>query len=135
MTFDCAGFSNTLDNALDATRRDGQVVLVAVPWEPMPLEPADWMAREVDLRVSFASLPEDWRIALNLLSTGGIAGESLLTDTSLIPPRWHPGSIRRLDEAVVAAPGRDSALEVEVEAPTLFELVIRVRPLPLRPGE
>ena len=82
--FDCAGFGKTLDNALDATRRDGQVVLVAVSWDPVPLEPADWMAREVDLRVSFASRPEDWRIALNMLSTGKISGEALVTDTSII---------------------------------------------------
>ena len=82
--FDCAGFKNTLDQAFGAARRDGQVVLVAVPWEPLPLEPADWMAREVDFRVSFASQPEDWRIALDLLSSGKISGEALMSDTSTI---------------------------------------------------
>lgn len=84
VTFDCAGFGGTLDQAFDATRRDGQVVLVAVPWEPVPLEPADWMAREVDFRVSFASLPEDWRIALDLLSNGRISGEALMSEASTI---------------------------------------------------
>ena len=44
--FDCAGMRETLDQALDAAGRAGQVVLVAVRWEPMPLEPANWMARE-----------------------------------------------------------------------------------------
>lgn len=82
--FDCAGFKETLDQAFEATKRDGQVVLVAVPWEPLPLEPADWMAREVDFRVSFASAPEDWRIALELLASGRISADALLSEASFI---------------------------------------------------
>ena len=84
VSFDCAGFGDTLDQAFAATRRKGQVVLVAVPWEPMPLEPADWMAREVDFRVSFASEPEDWRVALDLLATERISGEALISEASSI---------------------------------------------------
>ena len=75
---------NTLDQALVAVRRRGQVVLVAVPWEPMPLQPADWMAREVDLRVSFGGDPSDWRAALDLLASGRISGEALISDASFI---------------------------------------------------
>jgi (R,R)-butanediol dehydrogenase/meso-butanediol dehydrogenase/diacetyl reductase len=82
--FDCAGFGDTLDQAFAATRRSGQVILVAVPWKPMPLEPADWMAREVDFRVSFASEPEDWRVALDLLASGRISGDALLSESSSI---------------------------------------------------
>jgi (R,R)-butanediol dehydrogenase/meso-butanediol dehydrogenase/diacetyl reductase len=44
VVFDCAGLKNTLQQAFDAVRRGGQVVLVAVPWEPLPLLPAEWMA-------------------------------------------------------------------------------------------
>jgi (R,R)-butanediol dehydrogenase/meso-butanediol dehydrogenase/diacetyl reductase len=82
--FDCAGLGDTLDQAFDSARRSGQVVLVAVPWEPLPLRPADWMGREVDFRVSFASDPEDWRIALDLLASGKISGDALMSDTSTI---------------------------------------------------
>ena len=82
--FDCAGIGDTLDQALLAVRRAGQVMLVAVPWEPMPLQPADWMAREVDLRVSFGGQPADWRIALDLLAAGRISGEALISDASFI---------------------------------------------------
>ncbi|MXY78263.1 MAG: zinc-binding dehydrogenase [Chloroflexi bacterium] len=82
--FDCAGLGNTLDQALVAVRRRGQVVLVAVPWEPMPLQPADWMAREVDLRVTFGGNPSDWRAALDLLASGRISGEALISDASSI---------------------------------------------------
>ncbi len=82
--FDCAGLGGTLDQALQAVRRAGQVVLVAVPWEPMPLQPADWMAREVDLRVTFGGDPSDWRAALDLLASGRISGEALISDASFI---------------------------------------------------
>ena len=82
--FDCAGLKDTLNQAFDATRRDGQVILVAVPWEPLPIDPVDWMGREVDFRVSFASLPEDWRIALDLLSSGRISAQALMSEASFI---------------------------------------------------
>ncbi|MBM3139487.1 MAG: zinc-binding dehydrogenase [Chloroflexi bacterium] len=84
VVFDCAGIGATLDQALDATRPAGQVVLVAVPWEPLSLEPANWMAREVDLRVSFASEPEDWHRALALMASGRISAAALISETSFI---------------------------------------------------
>ena len=84
VVFDCAGFKDTLNQAFDSTRRDGQVVLVAVPWEPLPIEPVDWMAREINFRVSFASQPEDWRIALELLSSGRISADALMSEASFI---------------------------------------------------
>jgi len=84
VVFDCAGLKDTLHQAFDATRRNGQVVLVAVPWEPLPVDPVDWMGREVDFRVSFASDPEDWRIALDLLSSGRISAAQLMSEASFI---------------------------------------------------
>jgi len=84
VTFDCAGLGGTLDQAFDATRRAGQVMLVAVPWEPLTIGPADWMAREVDFRTSFASYPEDWRIALDLFASGRVTTKPLLSEASFI---------------------------------------------------
>jgi (R,R)-butanediol dehydrogenase/meso-butanediol dehydrogenase/diacetyl reductase len=84
VVFDCAGLKNTLQQAFDAVRRDGQVVLVAVPWEPMPLLPAEWMAREIDFRSSWGSLPEDWQSALKLLADGKISASALMSNTSII---------------------------------------------------
>jgi threonine dehydrogenase-like Zn-dependent dehydrogenase len=42
------------------------------------------MAREVDFRTSFASHPEDWRIALDLFATGRISTAPLLSEASFI---------------------------------------------------
>ena len=84
VVFDCAGLGDTLNQAFDSVRRGGQVVLVAVPWEPVPLQPADWMAREVDFRTSFAGEPADWRVALELMASGKISGAALTSEASFI---------------------------------------------------
>lgn len=82
--FDCAGLKKTLQQAFDSVKRAGQVVLVAVPWEPLPLLPAEWMAREIDFRSSWGGLPEDWRISLDLMRQGKISAQALMSDTSFI---------------------------------------------------
>lgn len=83
--FDCAGTQSTLDQALNTVRRSGQVVLVAVPWEAMPLMPADWMAREIKFQASFGSRPEEWRIVLKLMQCGKLAVQELIPEGSIIP--------------------------------------------------
>ena len=83
--FDCAGIRTTLDQAMNTVRRAGQVVLVAVPWEPLPLLPADWMAREIRFHSSWGSSPGEWKISLELMRTGRISMKPLLSESSFIP--------------------------------------------------
>ena len=85
VVFDCAGLGSTLDQAFNLVPRGGQVVLVAVPWEPMPVLPAEWMSREVDFRTSFGSRHDDWLISLNLLERGKIDVAPLLSEEGFIP--------------------------------------------------
>ncbi|MDA0232457.1 MAG: zinc-binding dehydrogenase [Chloroflexi bacterium] len=84
VVFDCAGLKNTLDQAFLSVRRSGQVILVAVPWEPLPILPSDWMAREIDFRASWGGLPEDWRISLDLMRLGKVNAGVLISENSLI---------------------------------------------------
>ena len=85
VVFDCAGIRNTLDQAFDTVRRDGQVVLVAVPWEPMPLNPVDWMVGEKEFKASWGSQPDDWRRSLELMEAGKITVGPLLSESSYVP--------------------------------------------------
>ena len=85
VVFECAAASATLDQALNMVRRNGQVVLVAIVWEQTPLLPPDWMAREVSLKTSFGSQPEDWRIALDLIRSGRVTMEPLVSEASYLP--------------------------------------------------
>jgi (R,R)-butanediol dehydrogenase/meso-butanediol dehydrogenase/diacetyl reductase len=108
VTIDCAGLGTTLNQAFDSTRPGGQVVLVAVPWEPLSIEPVDWMAREIDMRVSFASQPEDWRIALAMLADGRISTAPLMQESSLI-------RIEQIQQAFEALTAPSSELQVVID--------------------
>jgi (R,R)-butanediol dehydrogenase/meso-butanediol dehydrogenase/diacetyl reductase len=85
IVFDCAGFPSTLDQAFNIVRRAGQVVLVAVPWEELPLRPVDWMAREISFKASWGSLPGDWHRAIRLMASGKLTVKPMIGDVESIP--------------------------------------------------
>jgi (R,R)-butanediol dehydrogenase/meso-butanediol dehydrogenase/diacetyl reductase len=83
--FECAAAPPTLDQALNTVRRGGQVVLVAIAWEPVSVLPADWMAREVKLQASFGSRPENWQTSLRLMQSGQVNVGPMLEEASFVP--------------------------------------------------
>jgi (R,R)-butanediol dehydrogenase/meso-butanediol dehydrogenase/diacetyl reductase len=85
LVFECAAARSTLDDALQMVRRNGQVMLVAITWEPTELLPPDWMAREVGVQASFGTRPEDWRIALDLIRSGKVSMDPLVSDAGFLP--------------------------------------------------
>ena len=97
VVFDCAGARSTLDEALSMVRRSGQVVLIALSWEQTSVLPVDWAAREVSLQTSFASTPEDWRVALELIKSGKVTMDPLLSDADFIEME----DIQRAFEALI----------------------------------
>ena len=66
-------------------RRFGQVVLVAIAWKPTSVLPVEWLGREVEMKASASKTPEDWARALELIRTGKVRMEPLLSDTSFVP--------------------------------------------------
>ena len=96
VVFECAAAKSTLDDALQMVRRNGQVMLVAITWEPTELLPPDWMAREVGLQASFGTRPEDWRIALDLIRTGKVTMDPLVSDASFLPLENIQGAFEAL---------------------------------------
>ena len=85
VVFDCAGVKGTLDQAANMVRPRGQVVLIAVPWEPLPLEPADWMARHINIQTIFGHDPADWHTVLKLMQTRKIIVEPMLRESDFVP--------------------------------------------------
>ena len=85
IVFECAAAKPTLEQALNMVCRRGQIVLVAIAWEPVEVLPANWMAHEVELRSSFGSVPEDWRTSLELVRSGGVRMGPMLTEAGFIP--------------------------------------------------
>jgi threonine dehydrogenase-like Zn-dependent dehydrogenase len=57
---------------------------VALAWEKTAVLPVDWIAREIKLQASFGSLPEDWRIALDLMRSGKVSVGPMLSEDSFI---------------------------------------------------
>ncbi len=85
VVFECAAAKGTLDQALNMVRRNGQVVLVAIVWEETGVLPPDWMGREVNLQTAFGSRPIDWRISLDLMKSGQVTMEPLVSEASFLP--------------------------------------------------
>ena len=85
IVYDSAGIRDTVDQAATIARRNGQVVLVAVPWKPTPLVPVDWMTREVNIQTSWGQRPEEWLIALDLMKSGKVSIEPMLNEVDFIP--------------------------------------------------
>ncbi len=85
VVFECAASRSTLDQALDMARRGGQVVLVAIAWEPTAVLPPNWIARQVSLQSTFGADPQDWRIALELIRAGKVTMEPLVSEASFLP--------------------------------------------------
>ena len=51
----------------------------------MPLNPVDWMAREIKFQASWGSRPEDWQRSLELMRTGKVNVAPLLSEESYVP--------------------------------------------------
>ena len=85
LVFDCAGVGSTVNQALDMARRNGQVMLLAVPWKQISILPVDWMAREVELQSTFGARPVDWRVAMDLIRSGKVAIDPILSKDEFIP--------------------------------------------------
>ena len=84
VAFDCAGVKGTLDQSASMVRPRGQAVLIAVPWEPLPLEAADWMARHINVQTTFGQDPGDWHTTLNLMQRGSIDVRPMLQESDFI---------------------------------------------------
>jgi threonine dehydrogenase-like Zn-dependent dehydrogenase len=96
VVFECAAAPSTLEQALDLSARGGQVVMIAIAWEPTPVVPPNWMAREVRMQSSFGTQPEDWRIALELMRSGKVSVDHMLSATNFVPLEGIQGAFEAL---------------------------------------
>jgi (R,R)-butanediol dehydrogenase/meso-butanediol dehydrogenase/diacetyl reductase len=96
VVFECAAAPSTLEQALDLSARGGQVVMIAIAWEPTPVAPPNWMAREVRMQSSFGTQPEDWRIALELMRSGRVSVDHMLGATNFVPLEGIQGAFEAL---------------------------------------
>jgi len=81
VAFECAGARPTLQQALELVRMGGQVVVVALAWEPVDCLPVEWVGREVELKSVYSHLNSEWPISMGLLASGAIQTRPLISRT------------------------------------------------------
>ena len=84
IVFDCACIGETFNDSLNSTKRNGQVMLVGVPWDNLFFKPIDWQAREINIQSTFGAHPEDWKIAMKLIEAKKIDLDIMLPKESFI---------------------------------------------------
>ncbi len=84
VVYECASARPTLSQAFNMARRGGQVMLVAIAWEPTAVVPVEWMAREISLAASFGTDPRDWATVLSLIRDRKIDVSVMATDAGTI---------------------------------------------------
>jgi len=90
VAFDCAGARPTLQQGLELVRMGGQLVVVALAWEPVECLPVEWVGREVELKSCYGHLNGEWPISMRLLASGEVQTKPLISKVI---------ELGRLDEA------------------------------------
>ncbi len=84
LAFDCAAAKPTLQQGLEMVRRGGEVTIISMAWEDVPLLTVEWIGREVEMKASYGSTPDDWQIVLNLMERGKIDSGPMVDQNSFI---------------------------------------------------
>ena len=82
VVFECAGNAAAPQLAIELVRHRGIIVLLGVLEEPVSISQLVLMIKEAQLRASFAYRREDFDEAIELLVTGKVSGERLVTATA-----------------------------------------------------
>ena len=85
VAFECAAARSSLQEALKMVRRNGQVVVVSLAWDEVPIRTVDWAAREVEMKTAASKLPEEWQICLMLMQQGKVRVNPMITRDSYVP--------------------------------------------------
>lgn len=79
-SFDCAGIQQTLQTALHATRKGGNVTIVSI-WEgPVQINPNDIVLSELNVGGIICYTPQDFADTIAMLKDGSIQTEGIITE-------------------------------------------------------
>jgi len=80
LAFECAGANPTLQNALEAVRASGRVIVISLAWEPVYCLPVDWVGREIEMKTSYGTLTHEWPIAVWLLESKKVQVKPMISE-------------------------------------------------------
>jgi (R,R)-butanediol dehydrogenase/meso-butanediol dehydrogenase/diacetyl reductase len=102
LALECSGHAAAIQTAIDSTSKRGRIVLVGIYAEPTTIQPLAVVVGERELLGSLAHVyDEDFRQALDLMATGAIKAEPLISDRLPLERAVEAGL-----EALVAEPRR-----------------------------
>jgi 2-desacetyl-2-hydroxyethyl bacteriochlorophyllide A dehydrogenase len=78
--FECAGHRDALGLALELVRPAGAIVACGVLEEPVPVNQLLLILKEAQIRGAFAYRREDFERAIELLASGDLPGDALITE-------------------------------------------------------
>lgn len=79
-SFDAAGIQETLNTALHATRKGGNVTIISI-WEgPVQINPNDIVLSELNVAGTICYTPEDFADTISMLKDGSIETEGIITE-------------------------------------------------------
>ncbi len=79
-SFDAAGIQQTLQTALQATRKGGTVTIISI-WEgPVQINPNDIVMSELHVVGTIAYTPEDFADTISMIRDGSIRTEGIITE-------------------------------------------------------
>ena len=79
LAFECAGAKPTLQQACEAVKMGGRVMVVALAWEQVDCLPVEWVGREVEVKACYGSLNSEWLISLALMAEKKIQTKPMIT--------------------------------------------------------
>ncbi|RLC92942.1 MAG: hypothetical protein DRI77_12365 [Chloroflexi bacterium] len=82
VVFETAGVATTVEQALEAVRQAGRVVLVGLSTQPARLVPMSVARREVQIIGSFTYYADEFAIGIRLIASGRLDVESLIGFTT-----------------------------------------------------
>jgi len=77
--YDCVGFENTLNQAIEVARKGTQIMLVGVPKGELSVNMAFVQDRELDIQGSLMYVKKDFETAIQMLDRGLIEADDLIT--------------------------------------------------------
>ena len=80
LAFECAGAHLTLQQALEAVRVSGRVIVISLAWEPVHCLPVDWVGREIEMKTSYGTLSHEWPMAMWLLESKRIQVKPMISN-------------------------------------------------------
>jgi (R,R)-butanediol dehydrogenase/meso-butanediol dehydrogenase/diacetyl reductase len=80
VVFECAGNAEAAHTSVCLVKAGGQVLLLGVSGDPIPVPGAELVSKEVELKATLAYDKEETRLVVDYLAQGRINTQGMITD-------------------------------------------------------